>query len=130
VKEKATRKRAPRYVEPHLADLKPVPLKDVELAFPAEGLRLLPKWEIIPEEFKQGGSFRNTWVRIVDEMFFGMKGGVAEQYAMEPVEGIDFEAASRHLQAALRSFQPKHEHKIAGVAYLSSLWFRLVKREA
>lgn len=27
-----------------------------------------------------------------------------------------------NLQTAIRSFEPKHEHKQAGVAYLMSLW--------
>ena len=39
-------------------------------------------------------------------------------------EYIDPEAVNRHTRACLRSFEPRHEHKIAGVAYLLSLWFR------
>lgn len=38
-------------------------------------------------------------------------------------EGIDETMALRHLQAIQRSFEPKHEHKQACVAYLMSLWF-------
>ena len=112
--KKTTRKKPtiPKYETPFLAELKPVPLTKVDMAFPAHGLRLLPKWEDIPEEFKGA----HVWVRLVEEMFYGVKGGVAEQYDMEIVDGIDCEAASLHLQAALGSFEPKHEHKMAGVA--------------
>jgi len=111
------------YEEPFLAEMKPVPLRDEELAFPAYGLKLLPKWDLIPEEFKRHS---NVWAKLVSEMFYGVKGGVAEKYDLEPVDGIDFKLASQHLRAALSSFEPKHEHKMAGVAYLTSLWFKLV----
>jgi hypothetical protein len=38
-------------------------------------------------------------------------------------EGVDAKAAWRHCAALLRSFEPKHEHKEAGVAYLMSQYF-------
>jgi hypothetical protein len=37
------------------------------------------------------------------------------------------EARGWHLKAIMGSFQPKHEHKTAGVAYLMSLWFEAVQ---
>jgi hypothetical protein len=36
---------------------------------------------------------------------------------------VDGELAIRHLQVIQASFEPKHEHKEAAVAYLASLWF-------
>lgn len=42
---------------------------------------------------------------------------------MPPVKaGLDRDDVQKNLAAALRSFEPKHEHKMAGVAYLMSLW--------
>lgn len=35
-------------------------------------------------------------------------------------KNIDPEKTVRHIQTILSSFQPKHEHKIAGCAYLRS----------
>lgn len=37
------------------------------------------------------------------------------------------EQAYRVLGATLRSFAPKHEHKMAAVAYMMSCWFTSVK---
>lgn len=76
---------------------------------------LLPKYSEIPDEFKRGGS---PWCRWQQELFFN---GLKE--FPTPKEGIDRDAAIRHLAAINRSFEPKHEHKEAGVAYLASLWF-------
>jgi len=38
-------------------------------------------------------------------------------------EGVDGGLAIRHLQVIQASFEPKHEHKEAAVAYLASPWF-------
>lgn len=42
------------------------------------------------------------------------------------VEGVDGNDAYRQLGAIMGSYQPQHVHKIAGVAYLASLWFTKV----
>ena len=39
--------------------------------------------------------------------------------------GIDGVAAMLHLELLIYSFVLSHEHKIAGVAYLMSQWFKL-----
>lgn len=38
-------------------------------------------------------------------------------------EGVDKGAALAHFAAVLRSFEPKHEHKIAACGYMLSQWF-------
>jgi hypothetical protein len=45
------------------------------------------------------------------------------KYEIKPKEGVDVDKALRHIQAIMRSYQPKHEHKEAAVAYLLSQWF-------
>ena len=42
-------------------------------------------------------------------------------------DGVDNKKAMAAISAILRSFDPKHEHKEAGVAYLFSEWFEEVK---
>lgn len=75
----------------------------------------LPPMSAIPDEFKRHGG--NPWVELASRWFFsGLK------QAPRFKEGIDGKAAMRALSACLRSFEPKHEHKTAGVAYLLSLW--------
>lgn len=95
----------------------PVDVTDVELAFGGKSMeKLLPKWSDIPEEFKN----RTTkWNKLFRLIFF--KGEAPGTIAS--VEGIDPHKAGRHLRAIMKSWEPKHEHKEAGVAYLMSLWF-------
>lgn len=76
---------------------------------------LLPPYDEIPEEFKQQ---TNKWVLWQQQWFFS-----GLERAPKPKDGIDGNAAMRHLQAIQGSFDPKHEHKEAGVAYLASKWF-------
>jgi hypothetical protein len=88
-------------------------IKDVEMAFSTE--RLLPKWADIPDEFKR----ENTYTRLVDALFYGSK---LPDFEMQFRLGFDDEAASADLnkcvRAHLQSFAPKHEHKIAGIAFM------------
>jgi hypothetical protein len=102
--------------------MKPKKVSDVELAFPAQVMHLLPKWEDIPEEFKNDNT---NWNSLVSEWFFG---GLSGKFI--PKEGIDLKMAMRHLQACMHSYQPKHEHKEAGVAYLMSQWFEKFERKS
>jgi len=82
-----------------------VPIKDI-----------LPKRSDVPEEFFD---HYNKWHNFVSDMFFA--GG-----KLPPVkEGVDLAQAARHMKAVLSSWEPEHNHKIAGVAYLASQWFIL-----
>lgn len=101
--------------------MKPVAVTGLEMAFGPEGgiKKLLPPMSEIPEEFKRD---HNPWCSVVSRWFFG--GLTKEEVAAwAPKEDIDKDMALRHVKAALGSFEPKHEHKEAGCAYLLSLWF-------
>jgi len=95
----------------------PIEVTDVELAFGGRDMKkLLPDMADIPEEFRQG---RTKWNRLFGMIFFqGRAPGT-----ISGVDGIDQEKAGRHLRAVMKSWEPKHEHKEAGCAYLMSLWF-------
>lgn len=98
------------------APFKPVVVSDVNMAFPAYVMHLLPAQEEIPAEFH---SSSNPWHRLAQEWFMvGLPGAQADV-----VDGIDGGVALRHLRTVLGSFQPQHEHKIAAVAFLCSQWF-------
>lgn len=91
---------------------------DVTLAFPADVSHLMPKWQDIPEDFRTPNS-RTEWNRLVNAWFFrGLK-----SITVKPRPAVDVNKAMRHLMAIMHSFEPKHEHKEAAVAYLMSLWF-------
>lgn len=91
-------------------------LTDLDAVFPADVIRLMPAWEDIPEAFKK---WTGPWVELAEKWFSQGLSNVA--LAAKP--GIEHAAALRHLSTIMRSFQPKHEHKIAAVAYLMSQWF-------
>ena len=96
--------------------MKPIKVDAATTAFPASVGHLMPKYEDIPDEFKHR---RNPWVKWQQGWFFsGLKGWP------EPKDGIDIKEAMAHLSCIQRSFEPKHEHKEAAVAYLASLWFK------
>lgn len=94
----------------------PKDVDDVTASFPATVIgTLLPRLEDIPEEFRRNWT-TNEMCRAASKLFFS--GGVLPAFR----DDIDRSAAARHLQAVLGSFEPQHEHKIAGAGYLLSLW--------
>jgi hypothetical protein len=97
-------------------DPKPVDLNKATIAFPANALEFMPKWEDIPREFKS----ENSWTLFVSSWFHGEVD--VKKHGFLLVEGIDGEKAFQHLSAVLRSYAPKHEHKIAAAGYLLSKW--------
>lgn len=98
--------------------LVPIEVDNVLLAFPADVMRLLPKWEDIPAEFKNPNR-PTKWNNLFNDWFYhGLKSLVRK-----PKPGIDELKAIRHLSCIVGSYEPKHQHKEAGVAYLMSLWF-------
>ena len=92
---------------------KPQQVDDVSLAF-GGGMELLPAYKDIPDDFKRGS---NPWCRWQTKWFY--KG--LDKFPPAK-EGIDEKGAVRHLAAIQKSFEPAHEHKMAAVAYLGSLW--------
>ncbi len=92
------------------------PIKEITNPFPASLEGWMPDYKDIPDTFKHG---RTKWNKIMNEMFF-MGGKVTK---MVPKEGVNPEKALRHIYYCLSSFEPKHEHKEAGVAFLMNEWF-------
>ncbi|MDD4865702.1 MAG: hypothetical protein PHQ28_00795 [Mycobacterium sp.] len=97
------------YAQPRQVD-------DVLLAFPATLGDLLPPEELIPADY----SNRRAWLRFQHDWFVGALPADCEMHA---ADGIDAEVAGRHLSAIQRSFESKHQHKAAAVAWLASRWF-------
>ncbi len=99
---------------------KPQQVSDVDLAFPAGVMKLMPKHRELPEEFQYFGN--NPWIRLASKWFGS---GIPKEQQPTPKEGIDANLAWRHLGTIMGSWEPKHEHKIGGVAWLMSQWFEL-----
>jgi hypothetical protein len=88
----------------------------IDLCFGGDMKKLLPAWKDIPDEFKDGNS---KWNKVVSDWFFrGLK-----NVKWTPKPGINSSKAVAHINAIMSSFEPKHEHKEAGCAYLLSEFF-------
>jgi len=96
---------------------KPTNVNNAEMAFGVKAMDLMPAYPDIPNEFK---SQDNPFVKWQQKWFFS---GLERKDIPKSKKGIDQNQAIRHLAAIQRSFEPQHEHKEAGVAYLASLWF-------
>lgn len=83
----------------------------------------LPPWEEIPEEFKDANK-PSPWCQIMDRWFYR---GLPEGVKFYGKPKVDPQKACIAIQAILTSFGPKHEHKMAGTAYLCSQWFKEIK---
>ncbi len=100
----------------------PMVIDDILFVFPGHIDKLLPQYDDIPEEFRRNrGTEWNVFVR---DWFFA---GWPEDRLLYTRPDVDAEAAFRHLYTIMRSFEPKHEHKEAGVAWLMSRWYAAIR---
>lgn len=101
----------------------PVPqvIDDVLCAFPARVIgTLLPEREKIPTEFKDEAT---SWNKFIDHWFHI---GLPRDVQFHAKTGVDPALAFRHIDACMRSYEPKHQHKMSGCAYLASCFFEKV----
>lgn len=94
-----------------------VDVSNLDMVFGTNAMELLPPWSSIPDEFKRG---RTKWNKLFRDWFYG---GITSLDGFIPKPGIDKNAALRMIQACMGSWEPKHEHKEAGVAYMFSEFF-------
>ncbi|WLS77390.1 hypothetical protein Q3V30_12935 [Erwinia pyri] len=95
----------------------PIEVNQLDIAFGGKAMKILPAYSAIPDEFKKDS---NKWSQLVSKWFFG---GLNKDEWPKAKDGVDWNLAMRNIQACLICFEPKHEHKIAGAAYLASQWF-------
>ena len=77
-----------------------------------------PKMADLPEDFQRE---RHPHCDVAQTLFF--EGGKLADHGLTPREGVDMGKAMNALGALLRSFEPKHEHKIAAAGFLIDQWF-------
>lgn len=99
---------------------KPTAVTPLDLAFGGDIRKLMPAYRDLPEAFRRE---RDDFSPIVNKWFFS---GL-DTNALKAKDGIDKTAAFQHCRAIMCSFEPSHEHKIAGVAWLMSKWFEVPK---
>src|SRR6266704_1454992 len=106
----------------------PVPeLNEVDAVFGNIGH--LPKWDDLPENFRrEWGGDRNPYCKAISDWFYGAAAREKNVLTVKGVkftakEGVDAAKAFRALKAVIGSWEPRHEHKIAGAGFLISEWF-------
>ena len=93
-------------------------INKLDLAFGS--IEHLPPMSEIPKKFSMmSHTFQNDFI---SKWFFtGLK--ESDIATLIPKPGVDKNKALEAISAILRSFEPKHEHKEAGAAFLLSEWF-------
>ena len=92
---------------------------DVEAAFGT--VRFLPEVEDIPTEFWSG----NLYTELVSALFYGRALPACD---IEMLPGFSPEPIHKAVHAHLVSFEPEHNHKIAGVGFLVSKAMTLTRK--
>ena len=87
-------------------------IDDVDLAFGTT--KLLPKMEQIPADFEERGNDL-IYFKIVNSLFYGTP---LPEGNVEFKEGFEPEKVVRAARAHLASWEPNHEDKTIGVAYM------------
>ncbi|RRJ54846.1 hypothetical protein EHV15_35320 [Paenibacillus oralis] len=95
---------------------------DTDIAFGGNIDNLLPPLSEIPKEFINDWT---KWHQLADDLFYDRPLNIT----ISDRAGIDVHAALRHIRAILNSFKPDHDHKIAGVAFLLSMFYEDISFE-
>lgn len=99
---------------------------DLDVAFGR--IDFLPQRGTLPDEYREQWSSQIPYCRAISKWFFhgaecDGRALVIDGERFVPKKGIDAQKALRAISAALRSFEPKHEHKIGACGFLLSQWF-------
>jgi hypothetical protein len=88
----------------------------------------LPAWDDLPKQFRDRWHGGEPHCDFVSGWFYN--GLTAQQLdSLKEKLGVDRSKALAAINAILASWEPKHEHKIAGCGYLLSEWFDLIQRK-
>lgn len=84
----------------------------------------MPRYDIVPDDFKRSS---NQYAAFIASWLFP---GISqtELARLRPREGVNQSKALAAIGTIMRSFEPKHEHKNAGCAFLLHAWFELAPK--
>jgi hypothetical protein len=103
----------------------PKALSAAQRAFPANVVgTLMPLHADIPTDYPD----RAEWEKFVSHWFF--QGDPFAKWDLLVRPDVDGNTAFTHLRALMGSYEPKHEHKEAAVAWLASRWFAAIRPKA
>jgi hypothetical protein len=102
---------------------KPIPVTDLDIIFAANVVgKFLPAWDELPPEYRADWHRNTGSFGVIERWFFHGLPGVE----FIPKAGIDLRDALRQIRTCLGSFEPSHENKIAGCAYLLDQFFERI----
>jgi hypothetical protein len=110
----------------------PVPQVDrLDVTF--GNIKHMPRYDTLPADFKRHDG--NAYVKAASTWFFsGAKGSpngiTIGDVTFKAKPGVEAVKALAAIKAILGSFEPKHEHKEAGCAFLLAEWFDIEKPKA
>jgi hypothetical protein len=88
-------------------------------------IKHMPKFDTLPEEFRRDR--HPTCDAISDWFFSGAKpfpnGITIGKRTFTAKAGVDSNKAIAAIRSVLCSFEPKHEHKVGGCAFMLNEWF-------
>lgn len=94
----------------------PMDIDAATAAFPGSVRNLMPPFSEL-REYDNGRKWGN---RLFSDWFYS---GIESLDGLIPKEGIDKAKALRHIRTVMGSWEPKHEHKEAAVAFFFDKWF-------
>jgi hypothetical protein len=98
----------------------PIPdLTNIDVVF--GNIKHLPRYETIPDRFKR---MRDPYSDFISGWFFSGR-TQEDMQKLKERPGVNRGKALAAIKAILASFEPKHEHKEAGCAFLLHEWFEL-----
>ena len=106
----------------HYKWLRPQPVTIWDMAFgPPDINEYCPTWVEIPDTFQKETQESIKWHEIVNAIFFC--GAKAIKVTLKSgMDGVTQAQVLQHCSTVLHSFDLSHERKVAGMAYLLSLW--------
>jgi hypothetical protein len=86
----------------------------------------MPKYDTLPADFKRHNG--NDYCRAISGWFFSGARRIEDGIEIEKMKfvakpGVDADKALTAIRACMASWEPKHEHKEAGCAFMLSEWF-------
>lgn len=96
----------------------PTEVSQLDMAFATNVSHLMPSYDEIREQYNPNR--RLPSLRLFRDIFYR---GIKSADGLVPREGIDKNKALRHIRTVMSSWEPKHEHKEAAVAFLFDKWF-------
>lgn len=87
---------------------------------------LLPKMEVIPDDFSENNQEDRLYFKIVNSLFYGFTPPEAN---VEFKDGFEPNKVLRVVRAHLASWESKHEDKILAVAYMLKCMCTIMPKE-